>query len=169
MQAEDKILVLGIGSEILKDDGIGPKLVRKLQNFLPSSYLDYATSMVGGMETIEIMKGYRKVIIIDGIRTGDNSPGTVYYMKFPLHKNTLHLSNAHDASFDLSVKLARELGMPFPENICIIAIEVKEDRVFGESLSRALQERYSEVFNAIANTIQESLAHYNLEDCHEKI
>ena len=169
MQDDDKILVLGIGSEILKDDGIGPKLVKKLQNFLPSSHLDYATSMVGGMETIEIMKGYHKVIIIDGIRTGENMPGTVYYMKYPLNRNTLHLSNAHDVSFDMSVKLARELEMPFPENICIIAIEVMEDREFGESLSEKLQEKYSEIFNSVANTIQESLAQNNLEDCHEKI
>jgi len=169
MPVEDKILVLGIGNEILKDDGIGPKIVKKLQNFLPSSNLDYATSMVGGMETIEIMKGYKKAIIIDGIMTGENLPGTVYYMKYPLNRSTLHLSNAHDISFDLSVKLARELEVPFPESICIIAIEIQEDRVFGESLTDVLQEKYSEIFNSVANTIQESIAQNNMEDCHEKV
>jgi len=150
-----KILVLGIGNEILKDDGIGPKIVKKLQNFLPSSNIDYATSMVGGMETIGIMKGYKKAIIIDGIMTGENLPGTVYFMKYPLNRSTLHLSNAHDISFDMSVKLARELEVPFPESICIIAIEIQEDRVFGESLTDVLQKKYSEIFNSVANTIQE--------------
>jgi hydrogenase maturation protease len=169
MPDDGKILVLGIGNEILKDDGIGPKLVKKLQNFLPSPNLAYATSMVGGMETIEIMKGYKKAIIVDGIITGENLPGTVYYMKYPLNRNTLHLSNAHDISFDMSVKMARELDVPFPDSICIIAIEVLEDREFGESLTEVLQEKYSEIFNSVAQTIQESIAQNNMEDCHEKV
>lgn len=167
MPEDGKILVLGIGNEILKDDGIGPKIVKKLQNFLPSSNIDYATSMVGGMEIIEIMKGYTKAIIIDGIITGENFPGTVYYMKYPLNRSTLHLSNAHDISFDMSVKLARELEMPFPESICIIAIEIQEDREFGESLTDVLQNKYSEIFNSVANTIQESIAQNDLEGCRD--
>lgn len=169
MRVQKEILVLGIGNELLKDDGIGPKLVRKLQNFLPLSNIDYETSLVGGMECIEIMKGYQQVVIIDGIMSKKGVPGTVYYMTYPLNMNTLHLSNAHDISFDMSVKLARKLDIPFPEKICIIAVEIVEDREFGETLTEILQERYSEIFSAVAATIQENIAQNRMEDCHEKI
>jgi hydrogenase maturation protease len=169
MKKKGKILVLGIGNEVLMDDGIGPKLVKKLKNFLPVSSIDYATSLVGGMEIIEIMRGYRQVVIIDGIMTGENPPGTVLFMDYPVHKNTLHLSNAHDISFEMSVSLARQLGIPFPKKICIIAVEIIEDRVFGERLTAPLQEKYSEIFSSIAKTIQENLDQRTLEDCYEKI
>lgn len=169
MDRNSKILVLGIGNEMLMDDGIGPKLVKKLQNFLPVSSIDYATSLVGGMETIEIMKGYKQAVIIDGIMTDENSPGTVLYMNYPFHKDTLHLSNAHDISFEMSVELARQLGIPFPDDICIIAVEIVEDRVFGESLSAPLQESYSDIFSSVAKTIQDNIAKRSREDCYEEI
>ena len=169
LATKNKILVLGIGNELLKDDGIGPKLVKKLQNFLPISGIDYQTSLVGGMETIEIMKGYSLAVIIDGIMTGEKIPGTVYFMKYPWNKNTLHLSNAHDISFDMSVKLARRLEIPFPEMICIIAVEIVEDREFGEELTKPLQEKYSEIFSTVATTIQENIAQNSMEDCNETI
>ena len=153
--------MLGIGSEVLRDDGIGPKLVKKLQNFMPLPGIDYAISAVGGMEVIEIMKGYEEVVIIDGIMTGENVPGTVMYMSYPLHRSTLHLSNAHDISFEMSVELAKQLDIPFPERICIIAVEIFEDREFGETLTEPLQEKYSEIFISIVNTIQENIVNGN--------
>ena len=148
-------MVLGIGNEMLRDDGIGPKLVKKLQNFLPSSNIDYVTSPVGGMETIEIMKAYDEVVIIDGIITKDGVPGTVSITTYPFNMNTLHLSNAHDISFDMSVKLASKLNIPFPKNIWIIAVEILEDREFGYSLTIPLQKRYAEIFSTVASMIQE--------------
>lgn len=169
METDSKILVLGIGNEMLMDDGIGPKLVKKLQNFLPVSSIDYAISLVGGMETIEIMKGYRQAVIIDGIMTGENPPGTVMYMKYPFHRNTLHMSNAHDISFEMSVELARQLGLPFPERISIFAIEIVEDREFGDKLTEPLQKKYSEIFSLVASSIQENFSRRSKEDCYEKI
>lgn len=157
MGVKKNILVLGIGNEMLKDDGIGPKVVKKLQNFMPSGNIDYMTSLVGGMETIELMKGYEEVVIVDGIMTKDGVPGTVYFMSYPLNKNTLHLSNAHDISFDMSVKLARKLDIPFPEKIKIIAIEIVEDREFGEELTPPLQKSYNDIYGSIASVIQENI------------
>ena len=157
MDKKKDILILGIGNEVLKDDGIGPKLVHGLQHIMKDTNIDFATSAVGGMETIEIMKGYEKVVILDGIMTKDGIPGTVYYMNYPLNMNTLHLSNAHDISFDMSVKLARKLKIPFPKTICIIAIEIIEDREFGETLTKPLQKKYGEIFNSVARTILENI------------
>lgn len=165
----NNILVLGIGNEVLKDDGIGPKLVKKLQNFMPLPDIDYAISAVGGMEIIEIMKGYEEVVIIDGIMTGEHVPGTVLYMSYPYHRKTLHLSNYHDISFEISVELAKQLNIPFPERISIIAVEIVEDREFGENLTSKLQEKYSEIFSSVASTIQENISNRSREDCYKKI
>jgi len=169
MDTEKNILILGIGNEMLKDDGIGPKLVRGLKHFIKDKNIDFVTSAVGGMETIEIMRGYEKAVILDGIMTKDGIPGTVYYMNYPSNMNTLHLSNAHDISFDMSVKLARKLKIPFPDTICIIAVEIIEDREFGESLTEPLQESYVDIFSTVAKTIRENIVRLRLEDCYEKI
>jgi hydrogenase maturation protease len=152
-ESEKYMLVLGIGNELLTDAGIGPKLVKELQGIFPSGKIDYMTSLLGGMETLEIMKGYDEVLIIDGIKTDDGKAGTVYVMDFPHHKSTLHLSNAHDISFEMVVKLARRLNIPFPEKIRIIAVEIVEDRVFSEALSPSLRKCYQDIFSTVSSLI----------------
>lgn len=157
MKSKRKILVLGIGNELLRDDGIGPKVVKKLQNFLPHEDVDYQTAIVGGMETIERMRGYTETMIIDAVMTEEGQPGTVYYMNFPTNMDTLHLSNAHDISFEMSVKLAHRLNIPIPWKISIIGIEIAEDRVFGDTLSPRLQEKYADIFSSVADIVRDNL------------
>ena len=63
-----KILVLGIGNEILKDDGIGPRLVMDLQHHFPEE-IRFNTSSLGGLEILEMIREYDTVFIIDAIKT----------------------------------------------------------------------------------------------------
>lgn len=168
MQRKKEILILGLGSEVLKDDSIGPKLVNDISSAIELSNIKYQISPVGGMETIEIMKGFDDVIIIDGVMTRNGVPGTVYMMSYPNYRETIHLSNAHDISFDMSVKLARKLGIRLPENIKIVAIEIVENMEFGEELTEPLQKRYDEILNSILNMIR--LDHVDkMPVCYEEI
>jgi len=155
LSRNNRTIVLGIGSEVLRDDGIGPKLVKDLSNSIEEDIFDYVTSCVGGMETIEIMKDYKEAIIIDGIFTEDGVPGTVYFMTYPFNKNSLHISNAHDVSFDLAVKLAAKLNIQMPQKIRIVAVEVIEVCEFGEELTNPLQKRYDEIFSCIVDMIRQ--------------
>ncbi|MEN8224242.1 MAG: hydrogenase maturation protease [Bacteroidota bacterium] len=153
-EQKNRILFLGMGNEVLRDDGIGPKVVNHLKEIFDDDHFEFMTSLLGGMETIEIMKDFDEVVIIDGIFTEDGVPGTVYFMTYPDNKSTLHLSNAHDISFDMAVKLAHALSIPVPQRIRIIAVEIVEDREFGEELTIPLQRRYDEIISLIAAMVQ---------------
>jgi len=168
MSIENKILILGIGNELLKDDGIGPKIVKDIKPYFLKPNIDFKISALGGMETIEIMRDYDEVVIIDGIFTEGGIPGTVYFSSYPYNKNTLHISNAHDISFDMSVKLARKLSIPVPREIQVIAIEIVEDREFGEELTMPLQERYENILSSIIDMLKRDHVKEKL-DCYEKI
>jgi len=48
--ATEKILVLGIGNDILTDDGIGPKLVGELRKMDFPADITFKTASVGGLE-----------------------------------------------------------------------------------------------------------------------
>ena len=65
MESNNKnILVLGLGSEILMDDGICPKLVKFLQKKYHNKQIKFDTSTVGGLDILELIQGYQTVIII---------------------------------------------------------------------------------------------------------
>lgn len=56
------ILILGLGNDILMDDGIGPKLVWHLEKILPNPRIKFDTAAIGGMELIETIRDYDRVI-----------------------------------------------------------------------------------------------------------
>jgi hydrogenase maturation protease len=148
-----KVLILGIGNDILTDDGIGPKLVNELKSTRTSADIDFLNVFLGGLDILELIQGYEKVIFIDAIITKDGIPGTVYHFKPADFKETLHLSNLHDANFLTALKLGRKMGMQIPENIHIIAIEIIEDRIFSDQLSPEMEMKYPEIFEEVSNLV----------------
>ncbi len=139
------ILVAGIGNEILTDDGIGPKLSLYLKNKFKNSDIHFETLCVGGLEVLEFIQGYKMVIFIDAIKTKGGKPGDVYLFTPSDFRETLHLSNLHDTNFITALEMGKSLGFKIPKQIYIIAIEIKEDKVFGEEFTEELAFRYNDV------------------------
>jgi len=143
---KNKILIQGIGNEILTDDGIGPKIVKNLKGNLSKQDIDFETAFIGGLELLEYIQGYYTVIFIDAIRTRDGIPGTVYELSPEDFNTTIHLSSVHDVSFLTSIALGKKLGLNLPQFIHIIAVEIVEDGIFDDNFSPQIQEKYEEIF-----------------------
>ena len=148
-----KTLVLGIGNDILTDDGIGHKLVNEIKSKSCSADIDFLNVFLGGLDILELIQGYEKVIFIDAIITRDGVPGTVYHFKPKDFKETLHLSNLHDANFLTALELGKKMGMQIPEDIHIIAIEIIEDRVFSDRFSPEIEKKMPGIFETVLNLI----------------
>lgn len=151
MKYQNKILILGLGSEILTDDGIGIKIVNDLKNRIDFADADFATALLGGWELLEMIKDYDVLIAIDGIRSQMGRPGEVYMYSMQNFQETLHLSNVHETGFANTLMLGRKIGMKIPEIIRIIAIEIEEDLVFSSNLSVSLCSRYENIVSTIHN------------------
>ena len=154
----NRILIHGIGNEILTDDGIGPKLVKRLKGNLSGKDIDFETTFLGGLDLLEYIQGYHTVVFIDAIRTRDGIPGTVYQLSPENFNTTIHLSSIHDVSFLTSVALGKKLGLNMPESIHIIAVEIAEDRIFNDNFSPKIEEKYEEIFNEVKEITEQILA-----------
>ncbi len=153
----NKVLIHGIGNEILTDDGIGPKLVKRLKNNITENNVDFETAFLGGLEVLEYIQGYQTVIFIDAIRTKDGIPGTVYQLSPENFNSTIHLSSVHDVSFLTAVDLGKKIGLDMPEFIHIIAIEIVEDRVFDNSFTPLIQAKYDEIYGKVKQITEKIL------------
>ena len=151
------ILILGIGNDILTDDALGPKLVRRLETDLKGEGLSFHTAAAGGMEIIEFIVGYPKVIIIDAIRTKEGVPGTVYHFTPANFKETLHLSSFHDMNFLTALKFAEKLDLQLPEQINIIAIEIVDDLNFSNDFSPEITRKLDQVCSNVKDMLMELL------------
>jgi len=147
-------LILGIGNDILTDDGIGPKIVTELKNDIHKDHVSFMTAATGGLDILELIKDYNRVIIIDAIKTKDGIPGTIYYLTPSNFKETLHISSFHDVSFLTALKVAERLDIPIPEQIDIIAIEIIEDLTFSTEFSQPIADKYEEIYRAILESVR---------------
>jgi len=153
MTPNKKILVLGMGNDILSDDGIGPKLVNDLSDMLSNPDITFDTACCGGLEIMEHIKGFIKVVFIDAIRTRNGEPGNVYYFSPSDFRETSHLSNLHDINFLTSLNLANALELDMPSDLHIIAVEIVEDMEFSEKLTLPLREKYPAILKEVHDLI----------------
>jgi hydrogenase maturation protease len=154
------VLVLGLGNPILRDDGVGWRVVEEVQLRSAPVGLPYGTTTnlefdcvaLGGLALMERLIGYENVVLVDAIRTRDGAPGTVYQLGLD-DLPTLNADAVHDASLKQALELGRRLGARLPDDVVIIAIEAAELLDFGEGLSPAVEaavpEAIERVFEAL--------------------
>ncbi len=140
-----KVLVLGLGNDILTDDGIGPKLAVCLGHSLKNYDFACMTASCGGLELLELLRDYNIAVLIDAIKTKNGIPGTVYHFIPEDFRETTHLSSIHDVSFLTALKLGKKLNMKLPACIHIIAIEILEDMEFSTEFSTPLRNRFKDI------------------------
>ncbi|MDP4282356.1 MAG: hydrogenase maturation protease [Bacteroidota bacterium] len=140
-----KTLVLGIGNDILSDDGIGPRLAGDLSSEFKNPEISFQTLALGGLDILDLIRDFDKVVILDAIRTENGVPGDVYLFTPSGFKGTQYLSNLHDIQFPEAIKLGRRLGIKITKNIRIIAVEISEDRIFSTEFSPQIKENYPQI------------------------
>ena len=149
-----KLLVAGLGNPLMGDEGIGVRLVRRLEEKigdLPDvEFLDAGT---GGVALVHAMAGRDKVIFIDCARMG-KSPGTIcrFSDEDVRSKKEMPELSLHEADLMQIIDLAQRLGQA-PEEIVIYGIEPEsvEER---DGLSPVLQESVGRCVHRIQGEVR---------------
>ena len=157
-----KTLVLGMGNPILSDDAIGCRLVADLRRALPPGPgLDFvAECSVGGLNLIDVLAGYARVVVVDAVRTTGGRPGDWFEFTAADLRGTRHLSSVHDVNFATALELGRRLGrvLPRDEDVHVIAVEIAAAATFGEELTPPLAARYVALSAEVTARARELLA-----------
>jgi len=149
-----KTIVLGVGNPILQDDGVGLHVIEALRQRLTNPLVTVETASTGGMNLLDMIRGYEKVILIDAVKQNNSKPGEV--KRFLLSDfHSVHSCNPHDVSLSEALHLAAQLGEKhLPLQIILIGITVKNTYEFGEHLS-------NEVSSAIPTAVSLVLEELN--------
>jgi len=153
-----KTIVLGVGNQILGDDGVGIHVTNELKKYIndPSIIIDDAVT--GGMNLLELILGYDKAIIVDAVKTKDGENGEV--KRIPLGNfSTMHSCNPHDVSLIEAIEMAKKMGEDrIPKEIVVIGVMMKEIPCeFGEKLSKKIAMAVPKAIDMTLNEINEDL------------
>ncbi len=159
-----KTLIVGLGNPILTDDGVGVKVAYLVEEALAKEDYQNITvteASVGGLRLMELVLGYERVILIDAMYhpNGNNGhvPGTIHQMSAQDLRDispTQHSASAHDTSLVTALDLAKEMGLPIPEEILIFAVEVEEIFVFSDEPTPAVAEAIPKVTQMVLDVIR---------------
>jgi len=159
-----RILVLGLGNILLKDEGIGVHIVQKLQEL---SLLDNVEVIDGGTAGLDILlsqEGLGKLVVIDAMRAG-KKPGTIYKTRLKSEeKDRLGKIFSREGKSKISLHqiglgdalAAAEKINCAPGEIIIIGIEPKEID-YGLELTEEVKQRIPEIINTVLEEIKDAV------------
>jgi hydrogenase maturation protease len=134
-----KTLVLGIGNPILSDDGVGNQVARVLQNQLKQPDVTIIETSVAGLDILDLLAGYDRLIVVDAIQTRAGKAGDVYRLEPDPLIATRHAATPHDVNFATALELGKRLGMALPKKITIFGIEAADVTSFSEECTPQVQ------------------------------
>lgn len=154
-----KTVLLGFGNPYLCDDAVGVRLAEDFRMVLENTPdLDIVEECsVGGLDVLDLLRGYDRAIVLDSIQTAGGVPGSWYHFGADALRETLHLTNIHDVNLATALELGRRSGLPLPQDIHIFAVEVQETRTFSETMTPAVEARYGDCAAEILQAVRVAL------------
>jgi hydrogenase maturation protease len=151
MEEQKKILILGIGNILLKDEGIGVHVAQTMEGMSLPHDVEVMDGGTMGIDLLYYIEGREKVVVIDAIRAGDK-PGTIYRFtdKNLAQKKDL-LRTAHGIDITDAINTARLLGTK-PDKIIFIGVE-PEDISEGLELTPTIQQRIPKIIELVIKEI----------------
>jgi hydrogenase maturation protease len=159
-----RVLVLGLGNILLKDEGIGVHVAGRLQKQnLPGN----VEIIDGGTASLDILlsrEGPYKLVVIDAMKAG-KKPGTIYKTRLKAdaidrlaeifsEKKQSRIS-LHQVGLIDALLVTEKAGCA-PDEIVILGIEPKEIDS-GLELTRQVKQKIPEIINTVLEEIRDAV------------
>jgi len=138
MNPTKSVLVIGLGNDILADDAVGLIVARELEDEL-SDLADVEYTPEHGVVLLDYFIGYEKAVIVDAIVTGENPPGTLIEID-PKDLLATAVPSPHYTGIPELFMISQQLGLEFPHDVRIIAMEIADPLTVGGEMTREVTE-----------------------------
>ena len=142
----DKILIVGIGNKVCRDEGIGVHVIEEMEDLkLPEhvQLLDIGTST---LDLVSHLEGVKKLIAVDALKAG-GPPGTIYRFTpedlLPKEGGPISL---HEIGLLESLDAAKKMGKEI--KTVIIGVEPKV-LDWGVELSEEVKKKIPAIIEAV--------------------
>lgn len=148
-----KILVLGLGNDLLADDAIGHLAAAELGPRL-AGRADVEATALHGLALLDVLAGYDAAVVLDAACTGARAVGEVHEIA-PATLARIESPSPHFAGFPEMLDLAERLGLHFPRRLRIIAVEVLDPWTIGGAMTPAVRDALPELCERAERAVAE--------------
>ncbi len=147
-------LILGLGNDILGDDGVGLRVVETLRERPSLADFDFATAEGAGLVLLDVLLGYDQAFIVDCIPARHEPVGKVRRIGADEVASLSQCVSSHYMGLPDVLALGRRIGLPLPQ-VEVLAITVKDPYCIGSGLSRALRRALPAIVAQVERAILE--------------
>jgi len=145
-----RTLILGLGSEIRRDDAAGLLIARQLGEVLKDPDVEVIESSVAGWSLLDLVVGYDKAIIIDSVCTAERQVGRVHRLSAADLGQWAGSLSPHRADLVSVLEAGKTIGLEIPADIVIYAMEVSDPLGYATEPTEEVQRALPEVVTFIA-------------------
>lgn len=144
-----KTLIVGVGNPILSDDGVGIYAARMLlARGLPGVSIEELPA--SGLELLDMVLDYDRVVIVDAIQTEGGVPGDHYILTEGDFRRAVHGTSPHGFNIATALAMGRQVVPErMPEEVFFVAIEAKDVEEFREGLTPEVSARLPAIVDMI--------------------
>lgn len=141
------ILVLGIGNILLRDEGIGVRVIEKMQAISLPEDVEVVDGGTSGADLLDVLADRHKVIVVDAV-DADCRPGTVLRFGIDQLMQKDHPAiSMHELGIAETIMMTKQLGCA-PQEVIFFGIQ-PEKIDCGLELSKNLQPVVQQVVDLI--------------------
>jgi hydrogenase maturation protease len=142
----DKILIVGIGNMLCRDEGIGVHVIEEMEDIELPSHIELLDIGTSTLDLISHLEGVKKLIAIDALKAGE-APGTIYRLRpedlLPKEGGPIFL---HEIGLLESLNMAKKMGKEI--ETVIIGVEPKV-LDWGVELSDEVKKKIPAIIEAV--------------------
>jgi len=155
LSSNKPVLVLGVGNLLLKDEGIGVHVARKLMDMDLPPHVEVLEGGTSGFDLLDDIEGREKVVVVDTVQAGQ-PPGTLYRMsREDIEDRPKQRLSLHDIDMTDLLKLSDLLGVEKPAEVIIIGVEPKDMETASMELSPEVEAKMSKVIELVMKEIKD--------------
>lgn len=145
-----KILILGIGNIIIKDEGVGVRVAQEMQRMSLPPDVEVLDGGIKGLDLLDFIEDREKVVVVDAVKAGA-PPGTLFrFTDKDLAGKKGMLRSAHGIDFSDVIAIAALMGKK--PDIVFLGIE-PEDLSVGMELSPLIEKNVPVLINLVMKEI----------------
>ena len=119
------VLVLGIGNVLLRDEGVGVRVIEQMQKMSLPDDVELVDGGTAGADLLDVLAERQKVIVIDAVQA-DCKPGTV--LRFTandlVRPGGVGMS-LHELGLGEALTMTKQLGCE-PKDVVVLGIKPKD-------------------------------------------
>jgi hydrogenase maturation protease len=152
-----KTLVLGIGNDILGDDGVGIHIARSVARRVKRQKIvgvNVEETGAAGLSLLERIKGYQRLIIADALLTDNTDVGKIHRLTLKDLKTSDSIT-PHDAALRTTLEIGNNLFPgEMPADIVIFAVQTHNVEIVTGEMTPAVKAAVPKVVRMIMAEIK---------------